>query len=387
MKDRTPTQVLPNGAIRYEEFNESEVSQGYKYIKLADEPTEVGTALNKAFGDASFFVTFAHARIGTNNELTNADGGENIRFVVSANTEATDTWTVNGTSYTLKDQSGETYEAELKAGAIVSCFADNTNHVLNFKSGGAALNFRFKSYATEAALLLDTPPENTIGVVTTTPIGKYAFSATEPTTIDGAAVTNGDIWVVVGSASSAPFNALKKNIITVYILSCRQYTGSAWEEKTSKIFADSAWVDLRMWIYDNGTVYKTLDGYGAPMPTFNASNVSLTIEPTRSEIPGGFIFSSGSLELTGRSTLKVRLSGTTPYNTSSTNRFGISSTKGSVSSLAQTVLPGPTSETMSGVYTCDISGVTSGYFFVQIAKTATGAGSGGNIILSEAWCE
>lgn len=257
--------------------------------------------------------------------------------------------------------------------------------IINQTAGGTALNFRFKSYTTEAALLLDTPPENTIGVVTTTPIGKYAFSATEPTTIDGAAVTNGDIWVEVGGVSATPFNALKKNIITVYILVCYQYTGSAWGVKTSKIFADSAWVDLRMWIYDNGTVYKTLAGYGSPMPAFNASNVSLTIGQTTSEIPGGFIFSSDSLALTGRSTLKVRLSGHTPYNTSSTNRFGISSTKGSVSSLAQTVLPSSTE--MSGVYTCDISSVNSGYFFVQIAKTATGVPDGGNIILSEAWCE
>lgn len=48
MKDRVSTQVLSNGAIRYEQFNASGQSQGYVYLKPADEPSEQGTPLNKA---------------------------------------------------------------------------------------------------------------------------------------------------------------------------------------------------------------------------------------------------------------------------------------------------------------------------------------------------
>lgn len=47
VKDRVPSQVLTNGAIRYEEFDADGNSLGYKYIKRADEPTEVGTPINK----------------------------------------------------------------------------------------------------------------------------------------------------------------------------------------------------------------------------------------------------------------------------------------------------------------------------------------------------
>lgn len=47
VKDRVPSQVLTNGAIRYEEFDAEGNSLGYKYIKRADEPTEVGTPINK----------------------------------------------------------------------------------------------------------------------------------------------------------------------------------------------------------------------------------------------------------------------------------------------------------------------------------------------------
>lgn len=51
VKDRVPSQVLENGAIRYEEFDAEGNSLGYKYIKRADEPTEVGTPINKVLFD------------------------------------------------------------------------------------------------------------------------------------------------------------------------------------------------------------------------------------------------------------------------------------------------------------------------------------------------
>lgn len=52
VKDRVPSQVLENGAIRYEEFDANGNSLGYKYIKRADEPIEVGTPINKVLFDS-----------------------------------------------------------------------------------------------------------------------------------------------------------------------------------------------------------------------------------------------------------------------------------------------------------------------------------------------
>lgn len=48
MKDRVGTQVLSNGARRYANYDANGQLQGYMYLLLADEPSEVGTALNKA---------------------------------------------------------------------------------------------------------------------------------------------------------------------------------------------------------------------------------------------------------------------------------------------------------------------------------------------------
>jgi hypothetical protein len=48
MKDRTPTEVLSNGAVRYGIYDASGALQRYEYILPADEPTQEGTPLNKA---------------------------------------------------------------------------------------------------------------------------------------------------------------------------------------------------------------------------------------------------------------------------------------------------------------------------------------------------
>ena len=48
MKDRQPTQVLDNGAIRYGIYNADGTLDHYEYMKREDEPTIEGTPLNKA---------------------------------------------------------------------------------------------------------------------------------------------------------------------------------------------------------------------------------------------------------------------------------------------------------------------------------------------------
>lgn len=47
MTDRTPTEVLANGAIRYGIYNADGTLNRYEYIKPEDVPTQEGTALNK----------------------------------------------------------------------------------------------------------------------------------------------------------------------------------------------------------------------------------------------------------------------------------------------------------------------------------------------------
>ena len=48
MKDRQPTKVLANGAIRYGIYNAYGILNRYEYMKREDAPTVEGTPLNKA---------------------------------------------------------------------------------------------------------------------------------------------------------------------------------------------------------------------------------------------------------------------------------------------------------------------------------------------------
>lgn len=125
--------------------------------------------------------------------------------------------------------------------------AKGFKHGAGAGGGGADLNFDVKAYATEVLLLAATPKENTIGVVTGTPIAGYIFSATQPDTI-----TEGVVWFLTGATSTVEFNALKKNNITVYPISAEQYISGEWVDKTAKIYQGSVWVDWLTYLFKEG---------------------------------------------------------------------------------------------------------------------------------------
>lgn len=121
--------------------------------------------------------------------------------------------------------------------------------------GGAALNFKVLAYATEEELLAATPVENTIGIVTETPITSWIFSATEP-----SPAAPGMVWISTGTSSLIEFNALKKNGVQVYPISVTQYVSGAWIGKTAKSYQSGAWVDWINYLYKDGNQYTDLTG-------------------------------------------------------------------------------------------------------------------------------
>lgn len=116
--------------------------------------------------------------------------------------------------------------------------------IFNMTSGGGSeLNFTVKAYATEAELLAATPKENTIGIITTTPITNWIFGSTEP-----EVAANGMVWIVTGESSTVEFNALKKNAIQVYPVYAKQYLSGAWENMNAEIYIGSKWTQFSsMW--------------------------------------------------------------------------------------------------------------------------------------------
>nr|DAE37835.1 MAG TPA: hypothetical protein [Caudoviricetes sp.] len=123
--------------------------------------------------------------------------------------------------------------------------------------GGSALNFKVIAVSSEL-LLPATAKENTIAVITTTPITSYVFSSTAPTS-----PTEGMVWFATGTASTGGFNAIKRNGLWVYPTGCQQYVSGAWVSKTAKTYQSGKWTEWRLAVkqlYWNGDKCENVTG-------------------------------------------------------------------------------------------------------------------------------
>ena len=109
-------------------------------LTRADEPTEPGTAVNKALLDAIGVHQLDYAKSGTVHVLTGLNGAAGVlscQFKATAAFNAGDTFRVDGTAYTVKLQNGKAAKAGLfVSGALVSCIIDTAGKTVNFKAGG-----------------------------------------------------------------------------------------------------------------------------------------------------------------------------------------------------------------------------------------------------------
>lgn len=138
-----------------------------------------------------------------------------------------------------------------------------------YKHGGAnPLNFAVKTYPSEVELKADKPKGNTIGVITTTTMTSWVFSATEPKEPEV-----GMVWISVGTSSNAEFNAIKKNTLQVYPTSAKQYEGGKWENKTAFIYLNGEWVELWDGYYYKSGVGSKVGNWKASYQPGNTSNV------------------------------------------------------------------------------------------------------------------
>lgn len=122
----------------------------------------------------------------------------------------------------------------------------------NAGGGGTSLNFDVKRYSTEAELLAATPKKYTIGIITTTPIGRWSFIGTS--VVDDAWGSEGDLYIYSGTDNNATsaFNALKKNEIILSPMSAKQKVGGTYVGVPAKIYNGAEWVSLEKYIVQNG---------------------------------------------------------------------------------------------------------------------------------------
>lgn len=138
---------------------------------------------------------------------------------------------------------------------------------------GTKLNFDIVAYDTEEELLADTPMENTIGIVTTTPISKWIFDSNEPENpVDGM------LWIKVGTESQVEFNVIKDTDIPIYPISAKQYVGGVWVDVTCFSFLDGEWISWwpGTYIYNSGDQCTTYTGGWERKSYSSNSGVSIT---------------------------------------------------------------------------------------------------------------
>lgn len=164
-------------------------------------------------------------------------------------------------------------------------------------ASGVGLNFDVKAYATEAELLSSTPKENTVGIVTDTPITGYVFSAAQPEAADGL------VWIKIDAFSTVAFNALKNNCLMVYPMSAKQYKGGAWTKVTARSYQGDTWAE---WIPEGALYYhgdecvntsggwqargwKNEDSYGVVVPVIVNHDDCLEITVDSGQVVSGVV--------------------------------------------------------------------------------------------------
>lgn len=116
------------------------------------------------------------------------------------------------------------------------------------------LNFDIIGYKTEAEMMEDTPSENTIGVITDTPITGYRFSTTEP-----EGINDGEVWICTDVRSYVAFDIVDG--VTVYPLYVKQMVSGVWVDKTAESWQGGEWVPWwDGYIYDTGNMFEEYTG-------------------------------------------------------------------------------------------------------------------------------
>ena len=163
--------------------------------------------------------------------------------------------------------------------------------------GNVGLNFKIVGGTSQPT----SASENTIWINTDTDITGWVFSVSEP-----ESPAAGLVWIGIGVASAAEFNALKKNGIVVYPTGAKQYVDGAWANKGAMIYQDGAWVSFSteaVYLYIEGDTCDSLTGgytavgmkssssssnVEAPSVTYGES--SMVIKPVAGSLTSGHYY-------------------------------------------------------------------------------------------------
>lgn len=257
------------------------------------------------------------------------------------------------------------------------------------RGGGAGLNFKVVGGTSQPT----SASENTIWVNTSTAITSWVFSAEEP-----ASPAAGMVWFQTSGGSTAPFNAVKKNTITVYPNGCSQYVSGAWIGKKAEIYQGGAWKALWSgelyadgdtndnvtggWVASASCITTNQNGYTPqlklPVITYNADNIQMKLDMDEGlACKGGSLVTANKIDVTGFS--KLHFSGS--KEGSSTAKIFLASTLNTSEASDANVAA---SADIGENQTLDISGLSGEYY---IGLSFAIYYYGGSAYLNEAYLE
>lgn len=227
--------------------------------------------------------------------------------------------------------------------------------------GGGGLNFRVIGSTIQPT----STKENDIWVNTNSKIESWIFSATEPAPVPGM------VWISVGVASGAAFNALKKNGIVVYPMSAKQYISGAWVDVVAKSYQSGRWVDW--WageLYDSGNEFETVTGgwvalalkqtssANASKPTITRNADSIVMGASSTNYSGGIVYTAKKIDIKGRSNLVF----TGVSNVAQKDRAALTIWSAIGATQADNVVANVALPTTEGSVSIDISALDGSYY-------------------------
>lgn len=226
--------------------------------------------------------------------------------------------------------------------------------------GGASLNYKVVGGTSQPA----SASENTIWVNTSTSITSHIFSATQPEN-----PSEGMVWFKTGATSGAPFNALKKNSIMVYVDGCSLYTSGAWTAKNAQIY-QNGWKTLAtstITLFDGENDVTDISGGWAKWSGKGASTIknddgviTMTAPAAQADRSNGTFGHETAVDFTGYTTVTVT---TNTIPTKSDNRSYVAVYDSSKTKLKSETLKKSTTSTVLDI--SDVTGARYVGFFVE----------------------
>ena len=211
--------------------------------------------------------------------------------------------------------------------------------------GGVPLNFKVVGNPKP-----DSPKENMLWV-DTEKVAAWTFRASQP-----EAPEEGLIWFRLADFSEAPFNALRKNELEVYVFAAQKYSGGSWEDVAVEIYQGGQWKPF--W---DGTLFYMGNRYEEHTGGWTGRRMSFgetTISATGSyynDYGHGSIYNLKGVDVTKYNTLTVNI--TTAIISNNEAHFGLSASPGGNFAASARI-------TATGTMDLDITNLKGSYYFL-----------------------